>query len=382
MKVFVVGITTRDIATSAAAAGYSVISLDFFADRDQPEGAKAYSLQRDFGVELSLSNLARAGMELVKEADAVVYGAGVECEPALWELAKGKQLLGNSPETITDVRDLRQVSKALINSGVCIAPTIFPEVLPRAKKHGKWLRKNLKSSGGMGVHFWDGVTPLSNDEILQRFIPGKLASATFLSNKQQACLIGLSYQYSGLSELGAEPFWWCGNAAPLFDPAIEKAIKNAANTLTKTFGLSGLNSADFVIFKNRLYLIEINPRYSGSTELYERIYGINAFELHVQACNGNLPPFESWKFQGLYWGKGILYAQKGLVTPDTSNWTAIGIRDVPRSGEYIPQGAPICSVLASSKTLLLAWQAVLRKACLIQTVVSKNINLPRAMKSA
>ena len=44
MKVLLVGIVTREMAQSAVAAGYDVISPDYFGDSDQPTSAKVYSL--------------------------------------------------------------------------------------------------------------------------------------------------------------------------------------------------------------------------------------------------------------------------------------------------------------------------------------------------
>jgi predicted ATP-grasp superfamily ATP-dependent carboligase len=83
MNVLLVGIVTREMAQSAVAAGYEVISLDYFGDSDQPTSAEAFSLVRDFNLEPNLKNLAFAAKTLAGKVDGVVLGAGLENESAL-----------------------------------------------------------------------------------------------------------------------------------------------------------------------------------------------------------------------------------------------------------------------------------------------------------
>jgi uncharacterized protein len=42
-----------------------------------------------------------------------------------------------------------------------------------------------------------------------------------------------------------------------------------------------------------------------------------------------------------------LVATEDLQVPDTSDWTARGIRDVPHPGEAIAAGRPICTLVAT-----------------------------------
>jgi hypothetical protein len=118
MKILLIGISTRALAQSASAAGYEIISLDFFGDSDQPVGAEVHSLVRDLGQPPKLSALAHTARNYIPVADMIVVEAGLENEPALLELCPPNKRLGNSAEVIARVRDLDQLRQVL--RGTCM----------------------------------------------------------------------------------------------------------------------------------------------------------------------------------------------------------------------------------------------------------------------
>jgi uncharacterized protein len=131
--------------------------------------------------------------------------------------------------------------------------------------------------------------------------------------------------------------------------------------LTRRFGLVGVNGLDVVIGHDpegaaRPYLIEVNPRFSGSMELAERAFGVSVFALHVDGLAGRLPraSLADRAPDGCV-GKGIVYARRPVVAPDTGEWLARGVRDVPSPGQRIAAGHPVCTVLARGRD---------RQACL------------------
>jgi predicted ATP-grasp superfamily ATP-dependent carboligase len=365
MKILLVGISTRALAQSAARIGYEILSLDFFGDSDQPEGAEVYSLVRDFGEPPELSALARVASRFVSRADKVVIEAGLENEPALLEICSPKKRWGNSAETVTGARDLGRVREVLRGTDIVLPKTIRAgEKLPTS---GHYLIKDPSHSGGRGVREWDGVTPPTGQDVLQVFVEGELASACFVADGRQASLLGLTRQYTGESGLNAPQNGWCGNVAPWNDPFLEPIILKAVNVLTAHFGLVGLNGIDFILQNNVPYLLEVNPRPPASFELFERLKGLNAFRLHVEACEGMLPRFQQsagigTDRSGLALGKGILYASKDITIGDSRSWAAQDVADIPHLGEQIPQGAPICTLFAKGENTVKCWDAVLSKA--------------------
>jgi uncharacterized protein len=365
MKVLLLGISTRALAQSAVRAGYDVLSLDFFGDSDQPAGVETCSLVRDLGEPPDLPALARAARQLLPRVDRVVVEAGLENEPALLEFCPPEKRWGNSSFSVRAARDLEKLRQTLKGTGLQVPQVVSPgEPIP---SHGHFLLKDLAHSGGMGVREWDGITAPKKYEILQEFVDGTLASACFVANGSEARLLGLTRQYAGVPALAAPGFAWCGNAAPLLDFHVEHILLQALQVLVGRLGLRGLNGLDFIIRDGVPYLLEVNPRPPASFELFERLLEINAFSLHVEACQGVLPStIYPRKTSTLpvreAWAKGILYAPAAITLGDTRSWEARDVSDVPHSGERIPAGAPICTLFARGEAADTAWENVLMRA--------------------
>ena len=104
MRILVLGVSTRAMVESAVRGGHDVVAVDFFGDRDQARLAESYALQRDLGLPPTAEGLAAAARRI--DADAIVYGSNLENHPScVGELAAGRPVLGNSPETVAGVRD-------------------------------------------------------------------------------------------------------------------------------------------------------------------------------------------------------------------------------------------------------------------------------------
>lgn len=382
MRILIIGVSTRAIAESACAAGYDVITLDYFGDSDQKRLCQNYSLKRDFGLPFGPAQLYRASRSL--EFDAVVYLSNLENYPAMVEkLAAGgrggkpKQLLGNSPAVLARVRHwptvsgfLRQqgvLTPAMITSGPASPPFPFSPSLGRegAGGGGRWLRKPIRSGGGHRITFWPPDQRPGKGYLLQEYVPGLPASASFVANGRECVVLGITEQLIGTPEFGARGFQYCGNILPLASPSpkgeaipspieggrsVLAQVRHISAALTREFGLVGVNGFDFVLNEGRVIPVEVNPRYSASMELIEWAYGLSIFDLHVRAITrGELPGGEPGAGQGFY-GKAIVYAEKEGRAPDTTGWLERGIRDVPFPGEGLRQGGPICTVLASAPT--------------------------------
>ncbi len=359
MKVLIASVSSRALAQSAAAAGYEVISLDFFGDSDFPEGTRAYSLARDFHCKPNLKNLAASASVLAGEVDAMVIGAGIENEPSLSKIKVIGKRWYNSPEAVLGVRDLNQVNTALQD-----LPILFPKIIysgGNLHQTGQWLIKDLRRSGGVGVRDWDGSTKFQKGQLLQEFIEGELASATFMADGEHARLIGLSRQYAGVRELNAPSYAWCGNVAPWGDKNLVAIFDQVVERLANTFGLVGVNGIDFIVREGMPYLLEVNPRPCGSGELFEKLLGINLFQMHVHGCEGKLDDANFSIPEGKFWGKGILYAPQEVIVGDTSGWVDQGIADIPHSGERIPTHAPVCTLTANASDPDSCWMNVLNK---------------------
>jgi predicted ATP-grasp superfamily ATP-dependent carboligase len=85
-------------------------------------------------------------------------------------------------------------------------------------------------------------------------------------------------------------------------------------------------------------------------ELVERARDISMFALHADACEkGTLPQFAvSAPSEHVVHGKAIVFAREDVVVGDTrACLDDPTVRDVPREGDEIAAGQPICTVLAT-----------------------------------
>lgn len=369
-RILIVGISTRAMAQSAVRAGYDVVSLDFFGDSDQPIGVDVKSLVRDFHKEASLYELAMCAHTLEKNVDAVLVESGLENEPALQVLGLNCERWFNSRAAVQGVRDLGKLQEVFAGGRIKI-----PEIITHGQSlppDGHWLVKDSRHSGGMGVRDWKGKKRIGDFELLERFIPGQLASACFVANGKLASLLGLTLQFTGVPELNAMPYAWCGNVAPFINPDLEAVMLHAAELLTNAFGLVGVNGIDFIVHDDEVYLLEVNPRIPASVELFERLLGVNAINLHVQGCRGEFLQFPDIARGVGTWGKAILYAEKTTQVGDTSDWAKRGIADIPHSGEEIPERAPICTVMSHADGIQACWKKLLRSAKHLQDELVEN----------
>ena len=356
MPVLIVGVSTRAMAESAVRAGGRVVTVDYFGDRDQKEQVENLSLLRDLNLPFGAAGLLAAGRRVAYSS--VAYLSNLENYPGIvTELAKRGRLLGNTPEVLRAARSRRQLRRICREEGISTAETLLPGEEPHADPKARWLLKPVRSGGGHGIRFWDGAR-LDRAHVLQRFVEGRPASAAFVANGENSVVIGTSEQLIGRREFGAKGFTWCGNILPLEvdDPAraeFLETVESMAARLTRRLGLRGVNGFDFVVADGRdgrptPFLVEVNPRFTASMELVERVYGLSIFSLHLDAMDGKLPRFSPGQHMGdLYAGKGIVFARRACVVPDSMGGAERGRRDIPFSGDRISAGHPVCTVFGS-----------------------------------
>jgi len=354
-----VGLSTRAIAESAIKSGDEILTLDHFGDQDQRMLVNNLSLARDFGLPFSAANLLRASETLM--FDRVTYTSNLENHPeVVAELEKRAKLSGNGSQTIVRIRDWNLLREFCRKKSVKHPVTLLPGEEGQATSDHVWLVKPAKGGGGHHIHHWDG-RPLSDGSILQEYVEGTSFSAAFVANGRQGVVLGLTSQLNGLSELGVDGYNWCGNMLPLTLAVDQKQtllreIEGLVNDLTEHFELKGIGGIDFILAEGgdgqlSPFLLEVNPRYTGSMELIEWAYGLNIYSLHRDACDGRLPKFTlSEQDDEGYYAKGIVFARQDVVIHNTENWMKSGRKDIPFAGDRIKQGHPVCTIFAQADT--------------------------------
>src|SRR5262249_52752738 len=143
-----------------------------------------------------------------------------------------------------------------------------------------WIRKPLRGGGGRGVREWRGGA-LPAGTIVQERIAGLPCSAVAVADGRDAGVLGVTEQLIGRPGVGARGFAWCGT---LVRPSVPD-IAAICSRLAADFGLAGLFGVDFVWDGERSRVVEVNPRPTGSLELF----GEGVFDAHLAAFRGRLP---------------------------------------------------------------------------------------------
>jgi len=190
---------------------------------------------------------------------------------------------------------------------------------------------------------------------LQQFVEGRPASAAFVADGKNSVVIGISEQLIGFRKFGTGEFAWSGNIVPLQLDSPGRAefietVETMAARLTRRLGLRGVNGLDLMAADDAEgrptpFLVEVNPRYTGSMEVMERAYGLNIFSLHLDALSGKLPRFSLGQhIDGRFAGKGIVFARRSCVVTEALGGVERDRRDIPFPGDRIKAGHPICTV--------------------------------------
>src|SRR5512136_1936086 len=219
MRILIIGVSTRSLAESAKAAGYELVTVDYFGDYDQKSWCENFSLKRDLNLPFGSAQLYEASRNL--EFDAVAYTANLENHPEVIKrfedasAEKHSRLLGNSSEVLARVRHWPTLFGFLQSQGVPVPETLYEGQQPPANDQRRWLRKPVRSGGGHDITYWEKDQPAGAMFILQEHLSGISASASFVSNGKECVVLGLTQQIIGQSEFGASGFRYCGNILPL-----------------------------------------------------------------------------------------------------------------------------------------------------------------------
>jgi uncharacterized protein len=338
------------LAELGVRAGHEIVALDHFGDLDLQRLCPSVSLLRDLGGRGGMAALVDAAKEIA--APGVIYGAGLENQPGLVaRLASGRRLLGCTRETLERVRDPASLGASLRAAGLAYPLTFGAHDAPRqAERSRRWLRKPVRGGGGRGVREWRGGA-LDGGVVVQQHVSGLACSAAAVADGRSAIVLGVSEQLIGHREFGARGYAWCGNLVPpRLDGAQRRALAVAARKicahLALAFGLRGLFGVDLVWDADRAWVVEVNPRPTGSLECVEAAHEVGVFAAHLEGCGGRLPSITLAPAAPRAAGKAILFATQDVRVGDTRGWPARGIRDVPHPSERIAAGRPICTLVS------------------------------------
>lgn len=363
--IIVVANSARALVASANRAGYAPLAVDVFGDSDTSEmSLAAITLEGGLADGLTPDKVAGAVEVLAAAYDPIglVYGSGFEHQPdSIAAIEPMTRIIGNTAETVARATD------PVLLSRICRAAHIQrPEIAfePPDEPEG-WLVKRRGGAGGAHIRAAATKDPAPPGCYFQRREHGRNISALFVADGTDVRTIGLSAQWT--SPAPATPFRYGGAVGPVDVGAAQaKQIARAVARLTLEFGLVGLNSADFLVSADAVWLIEINPRPGATLDIFEPMDDA-LFAHHLAACNGQLktPPSDL-----PVKAAQVVYAPRDIVLKaelDWPDWTA----DRPSPGTCIGADDPLCTVLAGAATADLARTHVEDRAREIMAIVEE-----------
>ncbi len=347
----IVGTSARAAATSAVRAGFVVHAADLFADADLRRCCHAVQVT-DYP----------AGFEVIvsgPQPDGWMYTGALENYPALVDkLAQLRPLWGNGANVLRRVRQPQEVADALHAAGL-LGPAVAWDSDSLARD-GSWLRKSVRSAGGGQVTVWDrdaALEPSGGDSYFQRRIDGPACSAVYVAASGRALLLGVTRQLVGAAWTGAKGFRYCGSIGPLaLPPCVETSFAGIGAVLARAFDLVGLFGVDAIVNEQGVWPVEVNPRYTASTEVLEWATGQHAIDLHVATCQTGRVPNVAVLAQHGCFGKAVLFAAAPFVVPaklaallwERHRQPPPAMVDIPLVGTTIEAGWPIVTVIAAA----------------------------------
>ncbi len=345
--VIVAAYSARALASSAERAGFAPLSIDVFGDEDTRQVSHAF-VKLDGGLSdgLAFDKVVGAVETLVDAHDPIglVYGAGFEHQPeTIAAIARATRVFGNEAETLKRAKDPLGLAQVCEANGVRHPQIAFttpdePEL---------WLMKRRGGAGGAHIAAAEGASAWA-DAYFQRRAAGESISALFLASERKTEIIGLSMQWTAPTP--QSPFRYGGAAGPVeIDTEQAGEIARAVAAIASELDLVGLNSADFLISTDAVWLIEVNPRPGATLDVFESTEA-PLFARHVAACEGRrMPASSSFAFKAAetVYAPHEVAVCEGLIWPD---WAV----DRSPPGTRFSAGDPVCTVLASGATVGLA----------------------------
>lgn len=332
-RIGVIGASVRAAAQSLRRAGYKPIAADLFGDVDLSQIAEVTRVS-DYPAQFSdwIRN---------QQLDSWIYTGALENYPELVdELTEVRPLWGVSGKLLRQLRDPLWLASECEAMGIA-----FPETLRSSKKiEGDWFAKSYRHSSGVGIsklmRAYDWHQAHKDGWFAQREISGIPCSAAYLIDDKQAWLLGFT------SHLTNHEFEWGFRGAVVTTPNQSQlaTLTTIGNWLHK-LGCRSVVGVDFIDSNNELWLLEINPRYTATTELYELTYGLACFDA------SSVP--NSQNNADRHWGKLVYYSKQRVeISEQFNTWIkdlkpGYLVADIPHSENAIETAQPVMTLMTS-----------------------------------
>jgi predicted ATP-grasp superfamily ATP-dependent carboligase len=357
----------RALAASAYRAGFVPLVADFFGDQDTLALARAHvrlDASRERGMDAQELLAALEALEKIARPCGIVCGTGFEDRPELLDqIARRWTLYGNGAEAVARLKD------PIAFAALCRAENIpHPETCSdEPADPAEWLIKRRGGAGGGHVRRARRSNIIDRSLYYQRRVTGMPISALLLANGRRALILGWSAQWSSPTASGLFRYGGAVRPAPI-ESKTAGALAAALQRLVATARLVGLNSADFLVDRDKFWLLEINPRPGATLDIFEP-RDRTLFALHLQACRETLPTVAA-KLEDAA-AAAIVYADRDISSVPAIVWPA-WTADRPRPGISVRSGEPLCTVRSNAATAAAARALVRERGLMVLAEMTGN----------
>lgn len=380
-------------------------AVDQFADRDCVEVSEQVS-------QLSLQEVS---VDYFADYQKLLFlpGGGTENHASLVDsLANRYCWCGLTGDALRKIRDPQILFPLALAAGLSIPATYYHKTHPNPQsfavelfdlqKNSKWLWKSADKGGGLGVSRIETLADLelfchhADPGYIQQQVDGEpFGSTIIISANGEAEWIGASRLLTASEQVeqiliqaadrgGAPirkvitreeqrrdyPFLFAGAIGPHSIPtAVVEQLLALARKCFHTFGIKGWFQVDFILDKNeRAWVLEINPRWSATMEIYERALGRSLTSDHLRAWGIELSgeskhsPIEQLTFSNTAYWKDVVYAEREFLWTEQhleavlkfnegalleAGWPVIA--DIPTANQVFEIGMPVFTTIVSGR---------------------------------
>jgi len=388
--VLLLGGSVRAATESARRGGFFVIAVDRFGDTDT-----LAACHRHFHLEPSEACI--TSLQQLPATPLVLAGGLIGVDNFVRRLDSRHPLVGPSLVDRQGLRCPKILQRLSEPTGLNFPP--WAEALTSTPAGGRWLWKARGSTGGLGVRWAPEPSRITGSEFhdgyFQQFVGGRPIGVTFLADGRAARMLGACRLTFVRRDRGTLPFVYAGAFGPVRMPGqVAKAVHRFGQACVGAFSLRGLFNVDLVVNRQgKAWLLEVNPRWSGTSELIEEAWratpqglpGDSLFRLHWDRMHGSGNEADGWNEayyrheSGLdtspessrFWKRvvfatktGRFYRRRLRRLPPVAAEMEAGFADVPDDGSPIERGEPIatlkCRTRAGTRTTVAYWRQLIR----------------------
>ncbi|MEQ1830692.1 MAG: ATP-grasp domain-containing protein [Pirellula sp.] len=375
-SVLLVGFSVRAMAQCANRAGFSSVAIDACADRDLLAICREYRpLSGDW---LSWVN------EFFPDVP-IILGGGMEHKlNELSELACLRSAEGNTTlQAMAQLRSLNRWQQWAHRSGLSwprtVRSCVQAETLAVGDLDSAWLAKPERSVGGLGIEQMHRLDRSTLDAFfencpnryLQKKRNGVAVGVTFLSSQHGATVVGCTAAQECRVQPFVPQFLYRGSTGPIpLDQHSMNQLVRFSELVSQETNIMGLWQADFIVESGDWCLLEINPRWTASMEIFDTVFDIRLVDLHRKCQDCSIDSIE-WNRTSVQLRerslspilsrltKVILYAPRDLVISQEMSddwwvlrWTGevpidgCRIADIPSPGSQVAFGQPVFTAIS------------------------------------